>query len=218
MGRRHRPHRHSGGTHLAGRRHGAGGGSHILNAKFIRVNARDATVHLSAYDNVDVVQFLPGDVSLGVSDVEVREPSGALTAGENSTPITLLEPFSVAVVRLDVTTLTLPDADDEVHFFLQTSYNGGADWADVESRHFTNPADDGQTYTEIFVIGDPQASSVVRGETDGTLGLQDDPTPDDSLKLDLPLGDRIRFRTTLTGATAPTYAYAAQASFKSKRK
>ena len=190
----------------------------IQNAQFIRVNAKDATVHISGYDNVDVVQFLPGDVSLGVSNVEARAASGALTAGETSTPILLLEPFTVAVIRLDITTITTPDADDEVHFFLQTSYNGGTDWVDVESLHFGNADNGNAPFNKLFVVSNPQSSAGVRAETDGTLGVETDPTPDENLKLDLPLGDRIRIRVTVEGATAPTYAYAAQASFKSKRK
>ncbi len=140
----------------------------------------------------------PGPV---LSNVEVRAASGDLTAGETSTPITGLERFTEAVIRLDITKLTM-DGSDEVDFFLQTSYNGGTDWVDIENIH-TAVADNGLTPVFELVISGPQSSAVGRVETDGALA--------DDTKLDLPLGDRIRFKTVITDA--PTYAYNVEGHF-----
>ena len=52
------------------------------------------------------------------------------------------------------------------------------------------------------MIGRPDTTTTSRPETDA--GLADD------TKLDLPIGDRIRIRTVVTGTTAPTYAYNAE--------
>ena len=141
----------------------------------------------------------PGPV---LSDVEVRAASGNLTANETSTPITGLERFTEALIRLDITNLAM-NGSDEVDFFLQTSYNRGTDWVDVEQIHFA-VADNGLTPTLLLVISGPQTSAVGRVETDA--GLADD------TKLDLPLGDRIRFKTVITDT--PTYAYNAEGLFK----
>lgn len=82
----------------------------------------------------------------------LRLPSGALVAGETTTPPAMdLSAFSSATVFLSVTTLTLPDADDEVDFYIQVSYNGGVNWTDVQNVHFTN-ADDGTTPLVLVVI------------------------------------------------------------------
>ena len=131
----------------------------------------------------------------------LREASGNLTAGETSPVVTGLGWADEVVVRLDVTTITTPDGDDEVDFYIETSYNQGVDWADVENIHFDN-ADNGNSSVRLIVIGRPQSSAVARAETAATLA--------DDTKLDLPPGDRIRIQTAVTGATAPTYAYSAE--------
>ena len=134
----------------------------------------------------------------------VRAASGALTAGESTTPLIGLGPFDLAVVQLNVTTITTPDADDEVDFYLQVRYDG-TNYADVENIHF-NQANNGQTSQKLLVVAGPQSSAVARTRTDGTLA--------DNTKLDIPLGEAIRIKTAVTGATAPTYAYNAQVWFK----
>lgn len=82
---------------------------------------------------------------------ELRSASGALTAAENTTPVTGLSDFGSCTVFLDVTTITTPDSDDEVDFYLQTTYNGGVSWTDVENVHFAI-ADNGNTATRILFI------------------------------------------------------------------
>lgn len=131
----------------------------------------------------------------------LRSASGTLSVAETTTLIDGLEWARTAVVRVDITLITTPDADDEIDFYLQTSYNGGTDWVDLENIHLVL-ADNGNTEVDILVIGHPQASNTYITSTDGTLT--------DNTKNDLPLGDRLRIKTAITGATAPSYAYNAE--------
>lgn len=230
-----------------------------------------------------------------VIGTEFRAPSGALAVGE----IVFFDPhgedltkFMSSLVHLHITTITTPDADDEIDFFLQTAYDangapftdtalnlldavgGAADgivanqemslhsgaigaepgdilrlgnermfvvamdspvadfvlvrrgyegdpvqahaaagvdifrqavtWEDVANAHFAL-ADNGNTAEVFIAIG--QMAAGVATFTHSDLALADD------TNRDLPLGDRLRLVTVLTGATAPTYAYSAFASF-----
>lgn len=223
-----------------------------------------------------------------------RVASGALTAGE----IVFFAPhgeslskFMSALVHLHITTITTPDGDDEIDFFLQTAYDaegapftdtglnlleavGGANagivpghemslhsgaigaepgdiirlgnermfvvamdspvadfvlvqrgydgdpvqahaaagvdifrqavtWEDVANVHFA-VADDGNTAEAFIAIGEMAAGVAVFTHSDLALA--------DNTNRDLPLGDRLRLVTVLTGATAPTYAYSAYVS------
>lgn len=138
--------------------------------------------------------------------ITLRSASGDLTAGETTTAITGLESYRGGIVRLDVTKTTTADADDEVDYYIQTSYNGGTDWADIENVHYGN-GDNGTTEILLLTIGqlnDSPGTPVT--ETDGSLA--------DGTQNDIPLGDRIRIKTAVTGDTAPTYAYNAEACFR----
>ena len=83
----------------------------------------------------------------------LRSASGALTAGETTAAVSLLGRASYVsgAVYLDITTLTLPDADDEVDFYIQTTYDDGTSWTDIENIHFTT-ADNGSTAQRVVVI------------------------------------------------------------------
>ena len=132
----------------------------------------------------------------------LRAASGALTAGETS-PVLDVGGALDAVLILDLITLTLPDGDDEVDFYIQTSYDNGATWTDLENVHFAI-ADDGTSPTRILRIAPwPTVSSADKAadNTDGTIN--------DNTKNAYPVGGIIRIKTTVTGATAPTYAYSA---------
>lgn len=142
-------------------------------------------------------------MSMSQDNVIVRTASGALTAGEVSAPLRIGSWVKLAIVQLLVTTLTLADADDEVDFWLQTTYDDGTTWVDLENVHFSN-ADNGTTASKILTIGWPRASNPAQNITDGTLA--------DNTKLDLPPGGQLRIKTGVTGATAPTYAYSAKAT------
>ena len=78
--------------------------------------------------------------------------SDALTTAY-TTPVVLAggQYGTTATIFLNVSTITTPDADDEVDFYIQTTYDGGTSWTDVENVHFAT-ADDGNTATRIIVI------------------------------------------------------------------
>ncbi len=79
----------------------------------------------------------------------LQTASGALTATTTTAAPNAV--FSTAIIFLDVTTITTPDADDTVDFYIQTTYDDGTTWTDVENVHFAT-ADDGNTATRIIVI------------------------------------------------------------------
>lgn len=56
-----------------------------------------------------------------------------------------------AMIFLDITTLTLADADDEVDFYIQTTYDGETTWVDLQNIHFSN-SDNGSTAAIVAVI------------------------------------------------------------------
>ena len=78
----------------------------------------------------------------------LQSATGALTAGQTSNEVD--GRGSIATIYLDVTTLTLADADDEVDFYIQTTYDG-TNWTDAQNIHFSN-ADNGSTAKRIIVV------------------------------------------------------------------
>lgn len=112
-----------------------------------------------------------------------------------------------AAIFFNATTLTLPDVDDEIDFYFQTTYDGGVNWCDVENIHFAN-ADDGTTAKRVVRFGSEPSYATTDTAvvcTDGTLA--------DNTRVKLPLGDEVRVKVAITGATAPTFAYAAMGVF-----
>lgn len=91
----------------------------------------------------------------------LRAASGALTAADDPDAVDSIGPnvgrevYTRATITLDVTTLTLADADDEVDFYIQTlygtDYNGDPQWVDTENIHFNN-SDNGATATRVITI------------------------------------------------------------------
>ncbi len=75
----------------------------------------------------------------------------AATSSDETSNSLDVQAFRGATVFVNVQTLTLPDADDEVDFFLQTTYDEGANWTDIQNIHFTT-ADNGNTAKRIIVI------------------------------------------------------------------
>lgn len=132
--------------------------------------------------------------------------ASALSAGTTVTSSVFSSHRGVTVF-LDINTLTLPDADDEVDFYLQTSYDGGTTWCDLENLHFGNAAN-GTTAKRVLSVGAAEfgASDTAVTCTDGTLA--------DGTKVKTPMGDRVRIKTAVSGATAPTYDFTATAAFR----
>lgn len=134
----------------------------------------------------------------------LRSASGDLTAADTGNEVEVRS--QVATVFLNVSKLTLPDADDEVDFYVQTTYDGGTTWSDLENVHFAQ-ADNGTTPKKILAFGlrDVLAADTAAAHTDAALA--------DGTKLKLPLGTEIRIKTKVAGATPPTYAYSADVVF-----
>lgn len=92
--------------------------------------------------------------------VTLRAASGALTAGEtvffDRHPDSLAK-FVAALVHLHVTTITTPDADDEVDFYIQTA------WGD------TGYADSTANLAAALVAGSPPNTTEVIPTSDGTV-------------------------------------------------
>jgi hypothetical protein len=90
--------------------------------------------------------------SISVDRIQtLREASGNLTAAETTTALSNLGGFETAIVFLNITTLTLADADDEVDFYLQTTYDDGTTWVDIQNFHFDN-GDNGTTAHRISYV------------------------------------------------------------------
>jgi hypothetical protein len=138
--------------------------------------------------------------------ITLRAASGDLTAGETATAVTNLQVFSEAIVFINITTATLADADDEVDFYLQTTYDEGTSWVDLANVHLAN-ADNGSPQKTMISIGAiPAGVAQLDDPTDGAIA--------DDTNADYPVGSQLRIKTTVTGATAPTYAYSALDSYK----
>jgi hypothetical protein len=132
-------------------------------------------------------------------NLELRGPSGNLAVGETSPEIDSRK-YEQAVVDLRVTALVMGDADDEVDFYIQTEINGT--WVDVANVHFDNGDEPIAGANLLIGIGPKAAGVDVITPTDGTLA--------DNTAQDLPVGEAVRIKTKVTGATAPTYAYEAR--------
>ncbi len=135
--------------------------------------------------------------------ITLRAASGDLTAGETTTAITNLQVVNEAIVFINITTATLPDGDDEVDFYLQTTYDEGTSWVDLANVHLAN-ADNGSPQKTMISIGAiPAGVAQLDDPTDGAIA--------DDTNADYPVGSQLRIKTAVTGATAPTYAYSATA-------
>ena len=79
------------------------------------------------------------------------------------------------------------------------------DWVEVAQVTYDN-TDNGTAPECVIVIGNPALTPVILDDLDAALA--------DNTILAAPLGDRLRLRTTIAGATAPTYNYSARAAFQ----
>ncbi len=131
-------------------------------------------------------------------NITLRAASGSLAVADNPDAVEC-DWAVAAVVTLNVTTLTLPDGDDEVDFYIQTRLNG--EWTDVANVHFAT-ANNGQTAKRHIVIPRMPAAAAILTPVDKAIA--------DGTSANVPLGDAVRIAAKVTGATAPTYAYSAK--------
>lgn len=79
------------------------------------------------------------------------------------------------------------------------------DWVEVAQITYDN-TDNGTTPHAVVSIGNPSSAPMIADDLDEALA--------DNTILALPLGDRLRIRATVAGATAPTYSYSVRAAFQ----
>ena len=79
------------------------------------------------------------------------------------------------------------------------------DWIEVAQITYDN-SDNGTAPEAVVVIGGESAGPQIADDLDAALA--------DNTIIGLPLGDRLRLRTTVAGATAPTYNYSVRAAFQ----
>lgn len=80
------------------------------------------------------------------------------------------------------------------------------DWVEVAQITYNNADDDASAPSAVIVIGSTSAAPIIVDDLDVALA--------DNTILALPLGDRLRLRTTIAGATAPTYNYSARVALQ----
>lgn len=124
---------------------------------------------------------------------------GIVSVAETTPKQDMREEPRVAIVYANFTTLTLPDGDDVVDAYVQTTYDG-QNWVDRACFHFTT-ADNGNTALRIIVFGEPGSGDDIVTPTDGALA--------DNTDAAVPLGLSVRIKVLIEGATAPSYAYTA---------
>ncbi len=90
--------------------------------------------------------------------------------------------------------------DNNVAIFLED-----VDWVEVANLTYLN-ADDASSPDAVVVIGNTGITPVIVDDLDVTLA--------DNTILALPLGDRLRIRTTVVNATAPGYNYTVRVSLQ----
>ncbi len=134
----------------------------------------------------DATPFVPGDV------IRLDQERMLVTARNESTEVLTVERGHSNDAKAA--------HDNNVAIFLE-----GVDWVEVANITYLN-ADDASAPHAIVVIGNTNLTPVIVDDLDVALA-------DDTI-LALPLGDRLRIRTTVVNATAPGYNYSVRASFQ----
>ncbi len=140
--------------------------------------------------------------------IVLREDSGALSVADNPAAVQV-DGHRVAILHLrQVANLATPDGDDVVNFFIDVAYGDGGDgtphWVNAAFISYVN-ADDASAPEAVIVIGSEHGANLLTNDLQADLGAE-------GVRANVPLGDRLRVRTTVAGATAPTYRYEVLAS------
>lgn len=107
---------------------------------------------------------------------------------------------SICVLDLDITAFTRPDADEELDAIVQTSYDDGASWVDLENFHTETAG----AQRRIFLLGIPNTVGSVVTPSDGALA--------DNTKVELPIGTHMRLKMIHTDPLNADSVYAYNAS------
>lgn len=125
----------------------------------------------------------------------------AVAADETTDAFLLPDNYHRAIVTINLVTLTLPNASDEVDFYIQTTYDMGQNWHALANIHFTN-TETGTTPKHVIFLSDP-ATTVTNITPTATVA-------DDNVNSTVPIGDRIRIFLDLTIVGAISVNYTAQ--------
>lgn len=110
-----------------------------------------------------------------------------------------LSPGDITVIRGQENTARAAHANNAIVDLLNV------DWIEVAQITYDN-GDTATAPSAIVVIGGESAGPQIADDLDAALA--------DNTILGLPLGDRLRLRTTIAGATAPTYNYSVRVSLQ----
>lgn len=98
------------------------------------------------------------------------------------------------------------DGDSVAQHVLATNiFRQDVDWIEIAQITYTD-ADDGTAPEALVVLGSTDVSPIILDDVDEALA--------DNTILAAPLGDRLRLRVSIAGATAPAYNYSARASLQ----
>lgn len=134
-------------------------------------------------------------------NLEVQPQTGALAVAHTS-PVLEIEGWVAAVINFHITDLIMADADDEVDFYIQMRYDNV--WTDVANLHFDNADEAISVVERLIKIGPLAAGIAVFAPTDATLA--------DDTVVALPVGDALRVKVALSGATAPSFDFSVTAT------
>src|SRR3990167_800222 len=136
-------------------------------------------------------------------ETTIRAATGTLSVAETGPVVTLPGHHNQHTFTLSVTTVTTPDADDEVRFWLQTTYDNGTTWRDLANVLLTT-AHNGVAQARHIEINPAASATNIDTSDAGTGGGA---LADNAVHANLPIADRVRVKTTTAGATLPSYAY-----------
>lgn len=147
----------------------------------------DITAEALAVGVDDTTTFVVGDV------IQVDNERMRVTASDGAAPgdLTVERGFhgDAQVSHLNNAVVNLLDVD----------------WVEVAQVTYDS-GDNGTSPECVIVIGSTAATPIILDDLDAALA--------DNTILAAPLGDRLRLRTTIAGATAPTYSYSARAALQ----
>lgn len=140
--------------------------------------------------------------SFTVDNTTTFVPGDVIRLDQEWMLVTAVDGFSPGVITVKRGyTNTLKEAHDNnvsIHLL-------DVDWIEVAQVTYDN-TDNGTSPQCVVVIGGEGAGVQIADDLDAALA--------DNTILSLPLGDRLRLRTTIAGASDPTYNYSARAAFQ----
>lgn len=162
-----------------------GDGPFVLSGELLD-EANDINDAQTTFIVDDATPFVPGDV------IRLDQERMLVTARNEGTEVLTVERGHGGDGRAA--------HDNNVAIFLQD-----VDWVEVANITYDN-SDDSTSPHAVVVIGSTDIAPVIFDDLDVALA--------DNTILAAPLGDRLRIRTTIAGASAPTYNYSVRVALQ----